>query len=192
MPPRPSSAGWNTSFTVPAICGASSCSTAATPSSVVVWTSWPQACIRPGFVLANGEAGLLLDRQRVHVGADRQHGARTAALDQADDAGPADAGLVAMPSRVEFARHDAGGAHLLEAEFRMGMDVATDLDQRRLDAPGGVADRGGGIVGEAMGHGSGHFRGMARIMLGGTRRGKQAAIILRGRARCPSSRSRPP
>ena len=54
MPPMPSSAGWNTSFTVPASCGARSFSTAATPSSVVVWMSWPQACIRPGLVLANG------------------------------------------------------------------------------------------------------------------------------------------
>ena len=29
-------------------------STAATPSKVVVWMSWPQACIRPGLVLAKG------------------------------------------------------------------------------------------------------------------------------------------
>jgi len=39
MPPMPSSAGWNTSFTVPASCGARSFNTSATPSRVVVWIS---------------------------------------------------------------------------------------------------------------------------------------------------------
>ena len=70
-----------------------------------------------------------------------------------------------MPRRVEFARDDAGGAHLLEAEFRMGVDVAADLDQRRLDALGGVADRGGGIVGQTLGHDGRSLLGVARIML---------------------------
>ena len=102
-----------------------------------------QAGLRAG----ERQAGLLLDRQRVHVGADGEHRAGAAALDQADDPGAADAGLVADAETGEFARDDAGGADLLEAEFRMGVDVAADLDQRRFDAPGGVADRGGGIVG---------------------------------------------
>ena len=148
MPPTPSSAGWNTSFTVPASCGASSFSTAATPSSVVVWMSWPHACISPGLVLANGRPGLFLDRQRVHVGADRQHRARPAALDQPDHAGLAHARLVADAQPRQLARHHAGGAHLLEPKLRMRVDVATDLDQRCLDALGGVADRGGRIVGK--------------------------------------------
>ncbi len=109
------------------------------------------------------QAGLLLDRQRVHVGADRQHRARPAALDQSDHAGPPDARLVADAQPRQLARHHAGGAHLLEAEFRMRVDVAADLDQRWLDALGGVADRGGRIVGK--GHGAPPYDA-AGIMLG--------------------------
>jgi hypothetical protein len=89
-----------------------------------------------------------VDRQRVHVGADRQHGTGAAALDQADDTGPADTGAVADAQALKLARDDAGGAHLLEAEFRMRMDVAADFDQGGLDPLGGVADRGGRVIGE--------------------------------------------
>ena len=39
-----------------------------------------------------------------------------------------------IPSRVNSRAHDAGGAHLLEAKFRMGVYVAADLDQSCLDA----------------------------------------------------------
>src|SRR5574337_534424 len=50
-PPPPSSAGWNTRYTVPSKlrCFAK-CRAAA--SSIAVWPSWPQACILPGWVLA--------------------------------------------------------------------------------------------------------------------------------------------
>ena len=65
-----------------------------TPSSVVVWMSWPQACILPATCAGEGQAGLLLDRQRVHVGADGQRRAWPAAGDGADHAGAAHPGLV--------------------------------------------------------------------------------------------------
>ena len=94
------------------------------------------------------QAGPLLDRQRVHVGTDRQHRAGATALDQAYDAGLADAGLVGDAKSREFARNDPGGADLLEAEFGVGMDVAADFDQCRLDPLSGVADRGGWFIGE--------------------------------------------
>ena len=151
MPPIPSSAGWNTSFTVPASCGASSFSTAATPSSVVVWMSWPQACIRPGLVLANGRPDVSsigsasMSARIASTGPGRPPSIRpTTPVRPMPVWWP-------MPRRVEFARDDAGGADLLEAEFRMGVDVAADLDQRRFDALGGVADRGGGIVAQDYG-----------------------------------------
>ena len=161
----PSSAGWNTSFTVPASCGASSFSTAATPSSVVVWMSWPQACIRPGLVLANGRpdfssiGSASMSARMASTGPGRPPSIRPTTPVR-----PMPVRWL-MPSRVEFARDDAGGAHLLEAEFRMGVDVAADLDQRRFDALGGVADRGGGIVGQTLGHDGRGLLGVARIML---------------------------
>ena len=50
-PPAPSSPGWKISATVPAKLRVRARYCAA-PSSIVVWPSWPQACIRPGLVLA--------------------------------------------------------------------------------------------------------------------------------------------
>jgi hypothetical protein len=69
-------------------------------------------------------------------------------FDEAHDAGLADAGLVGDAKPREFACNDPGGADFLEAEFRVGVDVSADFDQRRLDPPGSVMDRGGGIVGK--------------------------------------------
>jgi hypothetical protein len=46
----------------------------------------------------------------------------------------------------------------------VGVDIAADLDQPGFDALGGVADRGGRIVGEALGHGDAAFLNAARIM----------------------------
>ena len=167
MPPRPSSAGWNTSFTAPAIRGASSFRTAATPSRVVVCTSWPQACIRPDFGAGKVEAGLL-PRSAMHP---CRHGSPSTGpggrLDQSHHPGAAHPGLVADAQPSEFARHDASRANLLEAEFRMSVDVAPDFDQPWLDPPGCVADRGGGVVGETMGHCGGLIQVTERIMLGG-------------------------
>ncbi len=45
-PPRPSSAGWKMKFTVPSKFFVAARYLAA-PSSIVVWPSWPQACMRP-------------------------------------------------------------------------------------------------------------------------------------------------
>ena len=126
-------------------------STAATPSSVVVWMSWPQACIRPGFVLANGSpdfssiGSASMSARMASTGPGRPPSIRPTTPVRAD------AGLVADAETGQFARDDAGSAHLLEAEFGMGMDVAADFDQCRLDALCGVADRGGRVIGE--GHG---------------------------------------
>ena len=50
-------------------------------------TSTSRAEIRPLALEANGRPVRLLDRQRVHVGAQRHHRAGLAALEQADDAG---------------------------------------------------------------------------------------------------------
>ena len=43
---------------------------------------------------------------------------------------------------LQLACNHAGRAHFLEADFRMRMDVAADLDQLRLDPQGFRADGG--------------------------------------------------
>jgi hypothetical protein len=73
-------------------------------------------------------------------------GTGAAALDQADHAGAGDAGAMGDAEAFQFPRDDSGGAHLLEADFRMGVDVAADFDQFRLDPEGFRADGGRGVV----------------------------------------------
>ena len=105
-PPPPSSAGWKMTATEPAKLRVSARYFAA-PSSMAVWPSWPQACILPGVGRGIGLAGRLVDRQRVHVGAQADRRARRRACpDDADHAGPADAG------------HDLVAAELLAAARR--------------------------------------------------------------------------
>ncbi len=113
-----------------------------------------------GHGAGEGLAGHLVDRQRVHVGADREHGARAAAFDQADDTGAGDAGLVLDAEALELAGDDAGGADLLEGELGVGVEVAADLDEAGLDALRGVADHGAGVVGKGHGSASGAGRGV--------------------------------
>ena len=100
------------------------------------------------------QVGLLLDRQRVHVGAQPDHldvalAGRLAALDDADHAGAAEAGrdLVAaeFPQPV---RHECRGAVHVVEQFGMFMDIA---------APGLDI---GLQIGDAVddGHGKSRFR----------------------------------
>ena len=53
-PAPPSSAGWNTSFTVPRSEASRSFRSAAAPRSIVVCASCPQACIFPSTLLLKG------------------------------------------------------------------------------------------------------------------------------------------
>ena len=76
------------------------------------------------------QIGLLLHRQRVHVGsqADAARAAATA-LEHADDPGSADAAMDLDAPLRQFVGDDAGGAAFLEAYFRMGVEVAADGGQ---------------------------------------------------------------
>ncbi len=121
-----------------------------------------------------GQAGLLVDRQRVHVGTDRERGSGPPALDRADDTGARDARPVRDAEPRQLACHDARGADLLEGEFGMGVEVAADGDQIGLDAGDGFADRGLGIVGAHDGVLSG-LRPLCGAMRGRGKAADQAA-----------------
>ena len=110
-----------------------------------------------------GQAGLLLHRQRVHVGAQQQHRAGPVLHDR-DDAGAADpfGDREAQPPRL--GRQQPGAARLLHAELGIGVQVAVERHQlghvprHRLVQPGGdVRLAAGG--GERGGHGSGREQG---------------------------------
>ena len=73
-----------------------------------------------------GQPGRLGHRQRVHIGAQRDHptGAVAAPPDHADDAGPADAfGDLVQPEVAQQPGHPRGGAMHVELQFRMGVEI---------------------------------------------------------------------
>jgi hypothetical protein len=75
------------------------------------------------------EVVLLLQRQRVQVGAQADGALAVAAAQHADDAGAGDAGVHLEAPFAQLVGHDLRGAVLLEAEFRVGMDVAAQRDE---------------------------------------------------------------
>ncbi len=73
-------------------------------------------------------ARIFIDRQRVHVGAQRGRAARQRAADHADDAGPGHAPVLDA-ELVEFALDQRRGLMLFEPELGMAMDLAPNRDR---------------------------------------------------------------
>ena len=92
---------------------------------------------------AVGELVALGDRQRIHVGAQADRAQAASAADRANDAGAADAAVGLDAERLEVAGDERGGTVLLEREFGMGMDVATDRGEPRVMGPDAVDDAHG-------------------------------------------------
>jgi hypothetical protein len=73
------------------------------------------------------QIGVLLHRQRVHVGAQPDAlAARALALEHADHAGAAEPAMHLDAPLRQLVGDDAGRAHFLEADLGMGMQVAPD------------------------------------------------------------------
>ena len=83
---------------------------------------------------------LLGHRQAIHVGAQRDDAAGLAALQDADDAGAADAGLHLHAQRAEVIRDDLGGADFLQPQFGMLVEIAAPGDDLREDFGGRAVD----------------------------------------------------
>jgi hypothetical protein len=88
---------------------------------------------------------LFLQRQRVHVGAQRNAAALrvTPAFDDRDDAGLADARVMLDAVGVERIADEARSAMLVEAELRMRVEVAADAGE----VVGPAANAGDGVEG---------------------------------------------
>jgi len=85
-----------------------------------------------GVLAGVGEGVEFLHGQGVHVGAQANApaaGAAVAAMDDANHPGLAHATVYGNAPFGEFLGHQVGGANLLEAEFGVGVDVASDLRQ---------------------------------------------------------------
>jgi hypothetical protein len=99
---------------------------AAAPSSMAVWPSWPQACIRPGwrewwlksFFSWMGSASMSARRPMLRP--------LLPALSTPDNAGLAHAGVGFDTQGTQALGHEGGGAVLLKGQFRMGVDVPAD------------------------------------------------------------------
>ncbi len=73
------------------------------------------------------QVGILFHRQRIHVGAQPDPlGAGAVTLEYADHAGAAEAAMHLDAPTRQLVGDDAGGAHLLEPDLGMGMQIATD------------------------------------------------------------------
>ena len=88
----------------------------------------------------------LLDRQRIHVGTQRHHAAGLAALQDADHAGDADAGLDLDAELREVLGGERGGARLLVGKLGVLVDVAPPGDDLVLDLEGGFGNAVGELV----------------------------------------------
>ena len=81
------------------------------------------------------------DRQRVHVGAQRDARAGMRAAQDAADAGRRDAGAhVLEAERTQVLRHQRGGTRLVLPEFWMGVEVAAPRDDVVVHAGGQVVE----------------------------------------------------
>ena len=98
----------------------------------------------PDMLRDMGEAVLLLDRQRIHIGAQANGARRIAAPERADHAGPGQAAMHLAAEFGELGGHDLGGAVFLVGQLRMGMDVAADLGQLGLEVEQARNGRHGG------------------------------------------------
>ena len=78
---------------------------------------------------AVGEIVHLLDRQRVHIGAQPDRGRGVAAPDRADDPGSGEPAIDLAAVFGELCRDQVRGALLGEGELGMGVDVAADRSQ---------------------------------------------------------------
>ncbi len=95
--------------------------------------------------------GLLGDRERIHVGADRHDGAWLPAAQDADDAGVCDTGAHHEAQPGELAGDDRGGPGLVIAQLRVLVDVVPYLDHPRRQSGDGVAHVGVGLGDERWG-----------------------------------------
>ena len=91
-----------------------------------------------------GKPGLLLDRQRVHVGAKPDAAMLPLPFEHADHPGPADAAMHRDAPGGELLGDDRGGALLLEADLRMGVEVVPPGDEVVGEAGDAVEDGHGG------------------------------------------------
>ena len=139
---------------------ASATSRLATPSRMLTWQSWPHACILPSLRRAVGvsfsswigSASMSARSSTVLPGRPPRHGR--------DHAGAADAGARLEAERAQPRGDDAGGAHLLEADLGMRVQVAPHGDE--------LVDGRAGEVGVAMAHGVPVPRGRRREAAWGT------------------------
>ncbi|MGY4291324.1 hypothetical protein ACVWXO_010590 [Bradyrhizobium sp. LM2.7] len=91
-----------------------------------------------------GQAGVLGDRQRIHVGAQPNAALRRPPPQRRDDAMPADAGLEGNAELGELVLHKGGGSLLLEGELGMRMQMPAPRGQFlvQLGCQGGVSRAG--------------------------------------------------
>jgi hypothetical protein len=127
-----------------------------------VWPSCPQACIR--------QAGRLLHRQGVHVGAQSDRGLAIAVAQDADHAGLADPAMDLDTPFLQLAGDDVGGAEFLQAQFGMGVDIAANRCEFVLVQAG--------VIKCGLGHRMGHVTVEQLIVARGSCHARPVRVLL--------------
>src|SRR5205085_7359547 len=87
------------------------------------------------------EAVFLLDRQRIHVGAQPDRAGRVAEPEAPDDAGASDPAMHLDTEGLQRIRDELGGPPLLEAELRVRVDAVAPGLQLVMELPDRVDRR---------------------------------------------------
>src|SRR5260221_4655868 len=92
--------------------------------------------------------GLLMDRQRIHVGAERDRALAAAAAQRADDSGSGEPAIDLDTEPGERRGDEIGCPVLLEGHLRMGVDVVPPPRHLGMELGDAVDDRHGGLPGD--------------------------------------------
>ena len=145
-----------------------------------MWASCPHACITPFVWLRNGSSLALLDRQRVDVGAQRDHTAGSAAPEHPDGARLRDRVAHLDSERAELLGDEAAGLLLAVAELGLLVQLPAQRDDRRRQPLGRGADLG---VGCRHDGGSGEERWQRRSWVPPVRSGRLSYAVVARRLR---------
>lgn len=96
------------------------------------------------------QAGAVLDRQGVEVGAQRDPAGRLGRPHVGDDTGPGKAAM-AYAGAGQVLADDVGGARLLPGQLRVGVQVAADLDEHGIELGDPVPHPLGQLASEVVG-----------------------------------------
>ena len=111
-------------------------------ASIATCVSCPQACIAPVDLRGERQPGVLLQRQRVHVGAQQHRRAGPRAVEDRDHRADRPAAVHLQREVRELGQHGVAGAGQRQPELGMAVQRPPQGHRARLQPPGLLAEPG--------------------------------------------------